>query len=119
MEEQELLLFKNNIYLEKETLDDLKHPDLETAIEKFKAQREKYIEFFKENPEAKLKNLVFGELNKYEAYLLERKEKRWTASVVFMKVEEFLCSFPLMSSWSNKAASLGQAAASDQSREQR
>ena len=59
--------------LEKDTLDDLKHPDLETAIEKFKEQREKYIKFFKENPEAKLKNLVFGELNKYESYLLERK----------------------------------------------
>ena len=59
--------------LEKDTLDDLKHPDLETAIEKFKEQREKYIKYFKENPEAKLKNLVFGELNKYESYLLERK----------------------------------------------
>ncbi|QRM89396.1 phenylacetic acid degradation bifunctional protein PaaZ [Lacinutrix sp. WUR7] len=60
-------------HLEKDTLDDLKHPDLETAIEKFKAQREKYLAYFKENPEAKLKNLVFGELNKYESYLLERK----------------------------------------------
>ncbi|SDI39149.1 phenylacetic acid degradation bifunctional protein PaaZ [Winogradskyella thalassocola] len=59
--------------LEKNTLEPLKHPDLATAIEKFKAQREKYLEFFKENPEAKLKNLVFGELNKYESYLLERK----------------------------------------------
>ena len=59
--------------LEKDTLEPLKHPDLATAIEKFKAQREKYLEFFKENPEAKLKNLVFGELNKYESYLLERK----------------------------------------------
>ena len=59
--------------LEKDTLEPLKHPDLATAIEKFKAQREKYIAFFKENPEAKLKNLVFGELNKYESYLLERK----------------------------------------------
>ncbi|EPR72704.1 Phenylacetic acid degradation protein PaaN, ring-opening aldehyde dehydrogenase [Winogradskyella psychrotolerans RS-3] len=59
--------------LEKETLEPLKHPDLVTAIDKFKAQREKYLEFFKENPEAELKNLVFGELNKYESYLLERK----------------------------------------------
>ncbi|MBL85927.1 MAG: phenylacetic acid degradation bifunctional protein PaaZ [Winogradskyella sp.] len=59
--------------LEKDTLDDLKHQDLETAIEKFKEQRKKYIEFFKENPDAKLKNLVFGELNRYESYLLERK----------------------------------------------
>ncbi|MBU2922842.1 phenylacetic acid degradation bifunctional protein PaaZ [Winogradskyella psychrotolerans] len=59
--------------LEKDTLEPLNHPDLATAIEKFKAQREKYLEFFKENPDAKLKNLVFGELNKYESYLLERK----------------------------------------------
>ena len=51
----------------------MKHPDLATAIEKFKEQREKYLEFFKENPDAKLKNMVFGELNKYEWYLLERK----------------------------------------------
>ncbi len=59
--------------LEKDTLEPLKHADLATAIEKFKAQREKYLAYFKENPEAKLKNLVFGELNKYESYLLERK----------------------------------------------
>ncbi|WP_179008848.1 phenylacetic acid degradation bifunctional protein PaaZ [Winogradskyella forsetii] len=59
--------------LEKDKLDNLKHPDLATAIEKFKAQREKYLEYFKEHPDAKLKNLVFGELNRYESYLLERK----------------------------------------------
>jgi len=59
--------------LEKDTLDKLKHPDLQTAIEKFKAQREKYLTFFKEHPDARLKNLVFGELNGYESYLLERK----------------------------------------------
>ncbi len=59
--------------LEKDTLDSLKHPDLATAIDKFKEQREKYLTFFKENPEAILKNLVFGELNRYESYLLERK----------------------------------------------
>ncbi len=60
-------------HLEKDTLEDLKHADLEIAIEKFKEQRKKYIEFYKEHPEVKLKNLVFGVLNKYEAYLLERK----------------------------------------------
>ncbi|MCK7590287.1 phenylacetic acid degradation bifunctional protein PaaZ [Subsaxibacter sp. CAU 1640] len=59
--------------LEKNKLDDLKHPDLETAKQKFKEQRAKYLEFFKEHPDAKLKNLVFGELNRYESYLLERK----------------------------------------------
>ncbi|WP_044403057.1 phenylacetic acid degradation bifunctional protein PaaZ [Lacinutrix sp. Hel_I_90] len=59
--------------LEKDTLDVLKHPDFQTAVEKFIDQREKYKVFFKENPEAKLNNIVFGELNKYEWYLLERK----------------------------------------------
>ncbi|WP_299128279.1 MaoC/PaaZ C-terminal domain-containing protein, partial [uncultured Winogradskyella sp.] len=59
--------------LEKDTLDELKHEDLMTAISKFKAQREKYLEYFKEHPDAKLNNMVFGELNKYEWYLLERK----------------------------------------------
>ncbi len=44
-----------------------------TAIDKFKAQREKYLEYFKANPNVILRNIVFGELNKYEWYLLERK----------------------------------------------
>src|SRR5690606_19008403 len=55
--------------LEKDKLEALKYPDLETAKQKFQEQREKYLEFLKEHPEAKLKNLVFGELNKYESYL--------------------------------------------------
>ncbi|MEO6347433.1 MAG: phenylacetic acid degradation bifunctional protein PaaZ [Aquaticitalea sp.] len=59
--------------LEKDKLFDLNHPDLDTAKQKLKEQREKYVEFFKENPDAKLKNLVFGEINRYESYLLERK----------------------------------------------
>ena len=54
-------------------LEDLIHPDFLTAKEKFLEQREKYKTFFKENPDAILKNLVFGELNRYESYLLERK----------------------------------------------
>lgn len=59
--------------LEKDTLEPLKHENLAVAIEAFKAQREIYIEFFKEHPDVKLKNIVFGELNRYEWYLLERK----------------------------------------------
>ena len=59
--------------LEKDTLDDLKHESLEVAIEKFKAQRKIYVEFFKKNPDEILKNMVFGELSRYEWYLLERK----------------------------------------------
>jgi oxepin-CoA hydrolase/3-oxo-5,6-dehydrosuberyl-CoA semialdehyde dehydrogenase len=59
--------------LEKDMLDHLKHEDLLSAISKFKAQRAKYLEYFKEHPDAKLSNMVFGELNRYEWYLLERK----------------------------------------------
>ncbi|WP_313111841.1 phenylacetic acid degradation bifunctional protein PaaZ [Aequorivita sediminis] len=59
--------------LKKGELEDLKHPDLATAKEKFFKAREEYVSFFKENPDAVLKNMVFGELNKYESYLLERK----------------------------------------------
>jgi oxepin-CoA hydrolase/3-oxo-5,6-dehydrosuberyl-CoA semialdehyde dehydrogenase len=59
--------------LKKGEVEDLIHPDLETAKAKFLEAREKYTTFFKENPEAILKNMVFGELNKYESYLLERK----------------------------------------------
>lgn len=59
--------------MEKDTLDTLKHPDLSVAIDKFNEAREAYKVYYKENPEAKLKNIVFGELNKYESYLLERK----------------------------------------------
>jgi oxepin-CoA hydrolase/3-oxo-5,6-dehydrosuberyl-CoA semialdehyde dehydrogenase len=49
------------------------HPDFETAKSKFFEAREKYITYFKENPEAIMKNMVFGEMNKYASYLLERK----------------------------------------------
>ncbi|WP_298900198.1 phenylacetic acid degradation bifunctional protein PaaZ [uncultured Psychroserpens sp.] len=59
--------------LEKDTLDDLKHENLAIAIETFKTQRAAYLNYFKENPEATLSNMVFGELNRYEWYLMERK----------------------------------------------
>lgn len=59
--------------MKKDELEDLKHPDLETAKEKMLEARENYLNFFKENPEAKLKNMVFGMLNRYDSYLLERK----------------------------------------------
>jgi|26BtaG_2_1085354.scaffolds.fasta_scaffold00106_29 oxepin-CoA hydrolase/3-oxo-5,6-dehydrosuberyl-CoA semialdehyde dehydrogenase len=59
--------------MKKGELEDLKHPDLATAKQKFFEAREEYKTFFKENPDAVLKNMVFGELNKYASYLLERK----------------------------------------------
>tara|TARA_R110000868_G_scaffold196650_1_gene442660 strand:+ start:37504 stop:40002 length:2499 start_codon:yes stop_codon:yes gene_type:complete len=57
----------------KARIKDLKHTDLVVAKEKMLEVREQYLQYFKDHPEAKLKNVVFGELNRYEWYLLERK----------------------------------------------
>ncbi|MCF6294843.1 MAG: phenylacetic acid degradation bifunctional protein PaaZ, partial [Flavobacteriaceae bacterium] len=54
-------------------LEKLRHESLNIAKEKLLESREQYLEFFKENPEATTKNVVFGTLNKFEGYLLERK----------------------------------------------
>ncbi len=54
-------------------LEDLNHPDLETAKQKMLEAREEYLEYFKENPDSLQKNAVFGYLNRYEWYLVERK----------------------------------------------
>ena len=51
----------------------LKHESLEVAKVKMLEARQQYLDFFKENPEAILKNAVFGMMNRYEWYLLERK----------------------------------------------
>lgn len=59
--------------MKKGEVEDLVHPDFDTAKAKFFEARAQYKAFFTENPEAVLKNMVFGELNKYESYLLERK----------------------------------------------
>ena len=54
-------------------IENLIHSDLETAKKMLLEAREEYLEYFKENPDAKTRNVVFGELNKFEWYLLERK----------------------------------------------
>ena len=58
---------------EESNIQELRHSDLAEAIKNFNDARNSYLEYFKENPNAILKNVVFGELNKYEWYLLERK----------------------------------------------
>lgn len=58
---------------EKSNMHTLKYASLEEAKEKMLAAREAYLNYFKENPDASLKNTVFGLMNKYEWYLLERK----------------------------------------------
>jgi oxepin-CoA hydrolase/3-oxo-5,6-dehydrosuberyl-CoA semialdehyde dehydrogenase len=64
--------FNFPLYKENEEIG-LVHPDLEIAKANLLAARETYKTYFKENPDAKTKNAVFGELNRYEWSLLERK----------------------------------------------
>ncbi|NNK87253.1 MAG: phenylacetic acid degradation bifunctional protein PaaZ [Flavobacteriaceae bacterium] len=58
---------------EKTERNTLKHEDLETAKTKMMEAREQYLEFFEFNPDSSTKHVVFGELNGFEWYLLERK----------------------------------------------
>ncbi len=58
---------------ERARMKELRHPDLETAKKQMLEAREAYLEYFRKNPDTRTKNVVFGELNKFEWYLLERK----------------------------------------------
>ncbi len=58
---------------EKSKIEDLKHPDLDTAKKMMLEARQEYLQFFKDNPEATTKNAVFGNVGKFDCYLLERK----------------------------------------------
>ena len=58
---------------EESKINELKLGSLEEAKLRFVETRNAYLEFFKENPDAIIKNAVFGEMNRYEWYLLERK----------------------------------------------
>ena len=58
---------------EKGQLEVLKHETLSMAKTKLLEARNAYLDFYKENPKAIVKNVVFGHLEKYEWYLLERK----------------------------------------------
>ncbi|WP_223033691.1 phenylacetic acid degradation bifunctional protein PaaZ [Hanstruepera marina] len=58
---------------EESKIEETVHDNLDEAKAKMLEARNAYLEFFKENPEAILKNAVFGNMNRYEWYLLERK----------------------------------------------
>ena len=58
---------------EKSESENLKHADLSTAKEKMIEARDEYQAYFKGNDDARTKNVVFGDLNRFEWYLLERK----------------------------------------------
>jgi oxepin-CoA hydrolase/3-oxo-5,6-dehydrosuberyl-CoA semialdehyde dehydrogenase len=51
----------------------LKHENLAFAKAELLKARKAYLDFYKKNPKATTKNAVFGTLNKYEWYLMERK----------------------------------------------
>lgn len=53
--------------------EDLRHPNLREAKKALLKAYDAYIAFYKENPEAKVVNSVFGELDKYHVKLLNRK----------------------------------------------
>lgn len=56
-----------------EQLESLKHESLEVAKQKLLEAYDDFEAYFKEHPEATLKNLVFGDLNRYEWNLFHRK----------------------------------------------
>ena len=51
----------------------LKHENLAFAKAALLKARQEYLDFYKKSPKATTKNVVFGTLNKYEWYLMERK----------------------------------------------
>ncbi len=57
----------------KSEMHKLRHNSLDEAKAKMLEARQAYLDFFKENPEATTKNAVFGILNRYECYLIDRK----------------------------------------------
>ena len=56
-----------------DALEDLRHPDLETAKAKLREAYATYEQYFKENPDARTKNAVFGMMDKFEWDLLNTK----------------------------------------------
>lgn len=59
--------------MKEDGLENLVHPDFETAKLAFLASYDKFEALFKENPKKTTKNAVFGELNYFEWKLLNRK----------------------------------------------
>lgn len=59
--------------MKKGETEPLNHPDLETAKAKLLEAMDAYEVFFRENPEARTKNVVFGMMDKFEWDLLATK----------------------------------------------
>lgn len=58
---------------ERSKMAEHRYADLATAKLKLLEAREAYLQYFKEHPDTRTKNVVFGELNRFEWYLMERK----------------------------------------------
>ncbi|RZJ34331.1 MAG: phenylacetic acid degradation bifunctional protein PaaZ [Flavobacterium sp.] len=56
-----------------DSVEDLRHPDLQTAKQKLKEAYDAFEQYFKENPDARTKNAVFGMMDKFEWDLLNTK----------------------------------------------
>ena len=59
--------------LNKENTEDLRYENLAAAKKAYIEAYEKFEQFFKDNPEAKTPNTVFGYLDRYHWHLLNRK----------------------------------------------
>ncbi len=59
--------------LKKDEAESLRFENLEEAKKAYLESYDRFIEFFEENPRAKTANTVFGMLDKYHWYLLNRK----------------------------------------------
>lgn len=59
--------------LKKGEVETLEHENLDVAKTKMLEARSEYLQAFKNDAEKRTKNAVFGPLNRYEWYLLERK----------------------------------------------
>ena len=57
----------------KSAINTLKHESLEVAKEKLMEARAAYLAYYEENPDTRNNHPVFGALNSYEWWLLERK----------------------------------------------
>jgi len=59
--------------MKKGSNEDLRHPDLETAKARLKEAMDAYEQYFRENPEERTRNAVFGMMDKFEWDLLSDK----------------------------------------------
>ena len=65
-------LFKH-LLMKQDALEDLSHPDLQSAKQKLLEAFDTYEQYFKENPDARTKHITFGWMDKFEWDLMNTK----------------------------------------------